>query len=241
MTVRSVRPPKIRPPACAAGLRWQPLPATEDPVFSFRRCELEETPISAYPPPPPSVALPPIERLPPPAVRAAPAPVAAAADASRAPGEACSSAPAETWFPARPQQEVDAPEELDESDFEEVWDLAVDVDVSFDEDRAPRPVERSSYVAPRPDGEDPPGEGGRAYIEYAPRPERYDPPAPSSSRDPSSARYVVSAGARPGEITLRALDPGEPPPYGAPIAMIGPSCSVDARAIGALLYGRGAA
>ncbi len=55
------------------------------------------------------------------------------------------------------------------------------------------------------------------------------------TRDPASARYVVTAGARPGEITLRPLEPGEPPPYGAPVATLSPSSAFDAWSIGALL------
>jgi hypothetical protein len=55
------------------------------------------------------------------------------------------------------------------------------------------------------------------------------------TRDPASARYVVTAGARPGEITLRPLEPGEPAPYGAPVATLSPSSAFDAWSIGALL------
>jgi hypothetical protein len=61
---------------------------------------------------------------------------------------------------------------------------------------------------------------------------------PVSRREASSLRYVVSAGERPGELTLRALEPGEPPPFGAPIARIAPSCAVDARIIDAMLERR---
>lgn len=66
-----------------------------------------------------------------------------------------------------------------------------------------------------------------------------DPPVPYTPaavpRDPATARYVVIAGCRTGELVLRALEPGEPPPYGTPIATLTPSCALDARTITMLL------
>lgn len=66
-----------------------------------------------------------------------------------------------------------------------------------------------------------------------------DPPVPYTPaavpRDPATARYVVIAGCRTGELVLRALEPGEPPPYGTPIATLAPSCALDARTITMLL------
>lgn len=66
-----------------------------------------------------------------------------------------------------------------------------------------------------------------------------DPPVPYTPaavpRDPATARYVVVAGCRTGELVLRALEPGEPPPYGTPIATLAPSCALDARTITMLL------
>jgi len=104
----------------------------------------------------------------------------------------------------------DEPIALDESDFDEVWDFDVDVD---DEDfSATNELERAA---------------ARDSGTYAR--ELTAPP------DPSSARYLVTAGPRPGEIVLRALEPGEPPPFGVPVAKIEPSCALDAWSIGALL------
>lgn len=53
--------------------------------------------------------------------------------------------------------------------------------------------------------------------------------------DPRTARFVVTAGFAPGELVLRALRPGEPPPPDAPIATLVPSCGFDAYRIGAQL------
>lgn len=56
--------------------------------------------------------------------------------------------------------------------------------------------------------------------------------------DPRTARFVVTAGFAPGELVLRALGPGEPPPPDAPIATLVPSCGFDAYRIGAELNRR---
>jgi hypothetical protein len=68
-----------------------------------------------------------------------------------------------------------------------------------------------------------------------PRPE----PAPAQTEreriDPASARYIVAPGARAGEVILRALEPGEPPPFGTPIAKLAPSCDLDTRCIATML------
>jgi hypothetical protein len=101
----------------------------------------------------------------------------------------------------------DEPIALDEEDFEEVWDMEIDVD----------DLDATSELEPAP-------RDSGAYAR-----ELTAPP------DPSSARYLVSAGPRPGEIVLRALEPDEPPPFGVPVAKIEPSCALDAWSIGALL------
>lgn len=56
--------------------------------------------------------------------------------------------------------------------------------------------------------------------------------------DPAKARYVVTAGPNPGEIVLRPLRPGEPPPPDAPIAKLAPSCNYDAYRVTKLLNRR---
>lgn len=56
--------------------------------------------------------------------------------------------------------------------------------------------------------------------------------------DPRTARFVVTAGVVPGELVLRALRPGEPPPPDAPIATLVPSCGFDAYRIGGQLNNR---
>ncbi len=62
------------------------------------------------------------------------------------------------------------------------------------------------------------------------------PPLERSDKvDPASARYVVTPGARPGELVLRALEPGEPPPFGVPVAKLSPSCDLDRRCIATML------
>jgi len=53
--------------------------------------------------------------------------------------------------------------------------------------------------------------------------------------DPASARYIVTSGANPGEVVLRALEPGEPPPFGVPVAKLAPSCDLDRRCIATML------
>jgi hypothetical protein len=53
--------------------------------------------------------------------------------------------------------------------------------------------------------------------------------------DPSALYYMVAPGAEPGEIVLRALPPGEPPPFGVPLVRLDPSCAVDARRVGNML------
>lgn len=112
---------------------------------------------------------------------------------------------------ARPLEPArDEPMALDESDFDEVWDVDLDVDV--DELDATNELEP---VVARDSG---------TY-----KRELTAPP------DPASANYLVSAGPRPGEIVLRPLEPDEPPPFGVPIAKIAPSCALDAWSIGALL------
>ncbi|NUO48110.1 MAG: hypothetical protein HOV80_04555 [Polyangiaceae bacterium] len=114
--------------------------------------------------------------------------------------------------PAPIEAAPDEPIALDENDFEEVWDFDVDVYAEDDELRATNELEPA---ADRDSG---------TYAR-----ELTAPP------DPSSARYLVSAGPRPGEIVLRPLEPDEPPPFGVPVAMIEPSCALDAWSIGALL------
>jgi hypothetical protein len=111
---------------------------------------------------------------------------------------------------ARPRAEpaVDEPIALDEADFEEVWDFDVDVDDLSATNELEAAAARDSGTYRR---------------------ELTAPP------DPSSARYLVWAGERPGEIVLRALEPDEPPPFGVPVAKIAPSCALDAWSIGALL------
>lgn len=56
--------------------------------------------------------------------------------------------------------------------------------------------------------------------------------------DPAKARYVVTSGATPGELVLRPLRPGEPPPPEAPIAKLSPSCNYDSFRIAKILNRR---
>jgi hypothetical protein len=121
-------------------------------------------------------------------------------------------------------------EELDEDDFLEQNEIELQIEVELEELRVTNEVEHL-----------------RATHEV----ERVEAPAPLSVRppviprledvariEPASARYIVSPGARPGEVILRALEPGEPPPYGAPIAKLAPSCDLDTRSIAAMLNRR---
>lgn len=97
---------------------------------------------------------------------------------------------------------------LDEDDFDEVLEVDVELDDLGETNQLAHAGSRESGTYQR---------------------ELVAPP------DPASARYVVSAGERPGEITLRPLEGDEPPPFGVPIAKLEPSSALDAWSIGALL------
>lgn len=121
--------------------------------------------------------------------------------------------PVEVWPPT---DNYDVPRledsiSLDESDFDEVYEIPIEVDCSQlgPAEHHGRDLE-SDLVATRE--------------------------APSVEPvDPACLYYVVSAGSEPGELILRALAPNEPPPFGVPIAKLQPSCALDARSIGRLL------
>ncbi len=56
--------------------------------------------------------------------------------------------------------------------------------------------------------------------------------------DPAKARYIVTETGNPGELLLRPLRPGEPPPPEAPIAKLTPSCNYDSFRIAKILNQR---
>lgn len=126
--------------------------------------------------------------------------------------------PVEVWPPqqhfaeGRPEpSRLEESISLDEGDFEEVYDIPIEVDCSG--------LAAAAHDQPEPD------------LDLVATRE-----APSAEPvDPACLYYVVSAGREPGELVLRALAPDEPPPFGVPIAKIVPSCGLDAYSISRLL------
>jgi len=118
-----------------------------------------------------------------------------------------------TWPPPAIEEPVwDQSVSLDESDFDEVIDIHVDVDWG-------------AFGAAERDAE-PDADADLAATREAPI---YEPV------DPSALYYMVAPGVEPGEIVLRALAPSEPPPFGVPLVKLEPSCLIDARRVGNML------
>jgi len=241
MNVFSVRPPRIAPPVCH-GLRLKSVPPP-DP---------EPTPV-------PAPSFPPVYPAHHPAPRGAAAREVTGHDGSSTettgardrqsdpPPRGTSSAylisarhePIKVDWDAAPSAE-----ELDECDFIEVYEVDIDDLGATNEVRAcaqqeaqrlepvlPQPLLRE--VTPLP--AEPPL-SVRPPVIVRPEPElRMTKKNERERIDPASARYIVSPGSRAGEVILRALGPGEPPPFGIPIAKLAPSCDLDTRCIATML------